>query len=493
MVTTTSSAPPSTRTAHTAAESHRRWSRGPGWPRQVRARILGWYALLLFAAIVTSIILERQILLTRIDRRIDRQLSERAGELAQLATNAPGGRTDVDSVRLLLDSFLAKHEPARGESFLAFVDGRPYRTVLTGAAAPLSEWLARWAGLKRAARGALSTSRGPARYVAVPIGAGESRGVLVAMADPTDERSDAEAAVTVLAVISLSVLAVSSLFAWIVAGHVLAPIQDVTDAARNLSERDLSERIDVQGDDEVAELAKTFNAMLDRLENAFRTRRDFLNDVSHELRTPITIIRGNLELMGEDPQERREVLALVTDELDRMARLVNDLLVLARAEQPGFLQVQPVDIAELTESVAIKLRGLAPRDWRIESIAPVTIQGDRDRLTQALVNLASNAVAHTKEGDPIHLGSLNGGGHVRLWVRDEGPGVDPAMQNRLFERFQSRPSANGATGKTRASGLGLGLAIVRAIAEAHGGKVTVASEPGHGATFELTLPKGGAA
>jgi len=486
MVATSIEPDPTTTTVTEARASGARW---PGWPRQVRARILGWYALLLLAAIVTSIVLERQILLTRIDHRIDRQLTERAAELSRLAATAPQGRSDADSVTLLLDSFLAHHEPTRGESFLAFVNGRAHRTVVTSAGAPPPEWLARWSTLARPERGALSTTHGPARYVAVPIGAGTSRGVLVAMADPTDERSDAGAAVAVLAVVSLSVLAVSSLLAWIVAGHVLSPIEEVTAAARTLSERDLSERIDVEGDDEVAELARTFNSMLDRLEKAFLTRRDFLNDVSHELRTPITIIRGSLELMGEDPTERREVLALVTEELDRMARLVNDLLVLARAEQPGFLQVQPVDIAELTESVVGKLRGLAPRDWRVEAVAPVTIQADRDRLTQALVNLASNAVAQTSDGDPIHLGSSNGGGDVKLWVRDEGPGLDPAVQPRIFERFHSPPSANG---KARPGGLGLGLAIVRAIAEAHGGRVTVASEPGRGATFELTLPKGGA-
>ncbi len=496
----TSAASPSTPSTASAAESRSpRPRRGPGWPRQVRARILGWYVFLLFAAIVTSIVLERQILLTRIDRRIDRQLSDRAEELSRLAVDVPGGRTDTESVRLLLDSFLEEQKPVRGESFLAFVEGRAYRTVLTSAAAPLPEWLARWASLTSADHGALTTTRGSARYVAVPIGAGESRGSLVAMADPTDDRNDAEAAVAVLAVISLSVLAVSSLFAWIVAGHVLAPIQDVTGAARNLSERDLSQRIDVEGDDEVAELARTFNSMLDRLEKAFRTRRDFLNDVSHELRTPITIIRGHLELMGDDPEERREVLSLVTEELDRMARLVNDLLVLARAEQPGFLQLRPVDVAELTESVASKLHGLARRDWRVDAVAPVTIEADRDRLTQALVNLAANAVAQTREGDPIHLGSRNGDGVVRLWVRDEGPGLDPAVQQRILERFQSPPSANRRAkpgGPERPSerggpGLGLGLAIVRAIAEAHGGKVTVSSEPGRGATFELTLPNGG--
>ncbi|HUQ38590.1 MAG TPA: HAMP domain-containing sensor histidine kinase [Acidimicrobiales bacterium] len=273
------------------------------------------------------------------------------------------------------------------------------------------------------------------------------------------------------------------MFAWILAGNVLAPVGAVTALARRLSERHLSERIPVEGDDEVAELARTFNTMLDRVEDAFRTKRDFLNDVSHEMRTPITIVRGHLELMGDDPDERREVVALVTEELDRMARLVDDLLVLARAEQPGFLRLATVDVADLTSSVAAKLRGLAPREWVVGATATDTVMtGDPDRLTQAMLNLASNAVSQTDAGSSIRIGSRQEGDKVALWVSDDGPGMSPEVQGRIFERFASGGS------KGAGNGTGLGLAIVRAIAEAHRGQVTVTSAPGEGATFTLLLP-----
>jgi signal transduction histidine kinase len=160
--------------------------------------------------------------------------------------------------------------------------------------------------------------------------------------------------------------------------------------------------------------------------------------------------------------------------------------VLARAEQPGFLRVGAVDVADLTASVAAKLRGLAARDWIVESTADGTvITADGDRLTQAMLNLASNAVSQTEPGAAIRVGSRRDGAAVALWVSDDGPGMVPAVQARIFERFAS----GGSRGAH--NGTGLGLAIVRAIAEAHRGQVGVTSTPGEGATFTLLLPVDG--
>jgi signal transduction histidine kinase len=275
----------------------------------------------------------------------------------------------------------------------------------------------------------------------------------------------------------------ASLAAWIAAGRVLRPVRLLTAAAREIDDRTWSERIPVEGDDEVAELARTFNDMLDRLEEAFSTQRRFIDDAGHELRTPITIIRGHLELLGDDAAERRETTALVMDELDRMARIVDDLLVLAKAEQPDFIDRHPLDVAELTEELAAKASALGDRGWRLESLARVVVDADRQRLTQAVMNLARNAAEHTPAGTPVHLGSRADPGEVRLWVRDEGPGIAEADQAWIFERF-----ARGGAGRRRTEGAGLGLAIVRAIAEAHGGRVELESAPGNGSTFAIVLP-----
>jgi signal transduction histidine kinase len=224
--------------------------------------------------------------------------------------------------------------------------------------------------------------------------------------------------------------------------------------------------------------------MLDRLEAAFRTQRDFIDDASHGLRTPITVVRGHLELLEDDPEQRANTIALVTDELDRMARIVNDLLDLAKAQHPDFLDLEVVDVEALTLDVVQKAKALGSRAWRLEAGRSGRIVADRQRLTQALLQLAQNAVRHTTEGQTVRIGWDVAEGTARLWVTDEGPGIPPEEHGRIFNRFAraSRMSQDGS------GGAGLGLPIVRAIAEAHHGRVDLQSASGEGATFTLILP-----
>ena len=148
-----------------------------------------------------------------------------------------------------------------------------------------------------------------------------------------------------------------------------------------------------------------------------------MSDASHELRTPITIVRGHLELLGDDPQERRETIALVTDELDRMSRFVNDLLLLAKAERQDFLRVEEVELGALTDELLDKATGLGARKLGAGRRAPRrACQADRQRLTQAIMGLAQNAVQHTADGDAMWIGTGVDAGEVSLWVRDSGPG-----------------------------------------------------------------------
>jgi signal transduction histidine kinase len=238
----------------------------------------------------------------------------------------------------------------------------------------------------------------------------------------------------------------------------------------------------VEGDDEISRLAATFNEMLDRLETAFTVQRAFIDDAGHELRTPITIIRGHLDVMSDDPEDRAETMALVSDELDRMARIVDDLLLLAKAEQPDFLQKRPVELADLTTEILVKSRALGDRSWQLDACAEGTLHLDPQRVTQAVLNLARNSVEHTTEGAEIGIGSEWSDDGARLWVRDTGIGVNDTEKERIFERF-----ARGRFGR-RSEGAGLGLAIVTTIAAAHGGRVDLDSAPGDGATFFIILP-----
>jgi signal transduction histidine kinase len=278
------------------------------------------------------------------------------------------------------------------------------------------------------------------------------------------------------------VLLIASALAWVIAGRVLAPLRTLRTTAQAITETDLTRRLDVHGDDEIAELGRTFNAMLDRLEAAFASQRALVSDAGHELRTPITIVRGHLELLGDDPAEREETISLVTDELDRMARFVDDLLLLAKAEQTDFLRPGPLDLDVLTDELYAKAKALADRDWRLAGSGTGRLVADRQRLTQAVVQLAQNAVQHTEPGDRIALGSAIHDGAARLWVADSGPGVPDHEQAAIFDRFHR------GSDRRRSDGAGLGLAIVRAIAEAHGGRVELDSRAGHGATFTLIVP-----
>lgn len=455
-----------------------------------RARILGWFVLLLVLATVASLLLQRRILHDRLDSRIDSQLTVAAENFREVSRTSPGGvdATPQEETAAIFDAFLRQNAPAEGIAYFSFVDGEAYKASF-GAPASLDRdqrILDAVAATRTSTRAEIDTAAGPARYLAVPVETeGAVQGVLVIAAFPREAREEVEAAVRVAAAVSLSVLFGVSVLGWVVAGRVLAPVRLVTQTAQRITETDLSRRIVAEGDDEVARLASTFNSMLTRLEAAFRSQREFLSDAGHELRTPITVIRGQLEVLGDDPDERRETIALVTDELDRMSRIVDDLSLLASFERPGFLRTEAVALPAFMPEVLAKAEVLAHRSWALEATADTTISADRQLLTQAVMNLATNATKYTTTGAVIALGSSVDDGHARIWVRDEGSGIPSEEQARIFERF-----ARGQ-GQRRDTGSGLGLAIVRSIAVAHGGQVEVDSEPGRGSTFTLVLPTDG--
>jgi signal transduction histidine kinase len=232
-------------------------------------------------------------------------------------------------------------------------------------------------------------------------------------------------------------------------------------------------------------MARSFNAMLDRLETVFRSEREFVQDASHELRDPLTICRGHLELLGDDPEEQRETVALVMDELDRMSRVVDDLSLLAEVEQPDFVQPELIDLEPFTHELVAKAGALAARDWLLDDAAEGVVLADRHRLTEAVMNLAQNAVQHTLVDQTGAIGTAARGDEVHIWVRDAGSGISSADQARIFDRFK-----RGTGAHRRYRGGGLGLSIVKAIAEAHGGRVELESRLGEGSKFTIVVPHG---
>lgn len=198
----------------------------------------------------------------------------------------------------------------------------------------------------------------------------------------------------------------------------------------------------------------------------------------------MTIVRGHLELMdAEDPDDVRATRALALDELDRMSRLVDDLLTLAKAERSDFVQPRAADIGRLTDETLEKARGLAQRRWTLDHLADVEAILDPQRVAQAWLQLASNAVKYSPDGTPIALGSAVRRGELRLWVRDQGIGISPHERDLVLARF-----GRGSGAPLRADGAGLGLAIVDKIVTAHGGRVDIESTPGQGSTIALVLP-----
>jgi two-component system, OmpR family, sensor kinase len=455
--------------------------------RGARTRILAAFVILLAFSTLLSVLAIRQVLLVRTADRVDAALTQEVEEFRTLVqgNNPADGTPFRGRLRLIFETFFDRNVPGAGETLVAYVDGAQYRveSPASGGAIPEGAHPSRWATLDRPERGNIETSVGTVRYLAVPIEGSTVDGVFVVAASLTNERREVEEAVRLAALVLISVLLIASVLAWVVAGRVLAPLRLLAETARSIGESDLTRRIPVTGRDEIADLSRTFNAMLDRLQAAFAAQRQFVSDASHELRTPITIVRGQLELLGDDPDERRETVALVTDELDRMSRFVDDLLVLAKAERDDFLRVAEVELGALTDELFDKARTLGHRDWRLDARGDAIIVADRQRITQAIMGLAQNAVQHTSDDEPIWLGSEANHREVRLWVRDTGPGISADDQERIFARF-----ARAAASRRRSEGAGLGLAIVKAIAEAHGGRAGVSSRPGAGATFTITIP-----
>jgi len=270
---------------------------------------------------------------------------------------------------------------------------------------------------------------------------------------------------------------------WWQSGRLLSPLRTLRATADRIGATDLSQRLPVRGNDDITALTRTVNGMLERLEAAFVSQKRFLDDAGHELRTPLTVLSGHLELLDTtSPDEVEATRKLLLDEVDRMARLTRDLILLAKSDRPDFLRIERVDLTELTEDLVAKARGLGDRDWKHGGAPSIRVDMDRQLITQAVLQLADNAVKHTQEGDEIAIGASLAGELVRIWVGDSGPGVPPADREHIFERF-----GRGVVAEND-EGFGLGLSIVSAIVAGHRGTVRVEDAPSGGALFVLTLP-----
>jgi signal transduction histidine kinase len=337
---------------------------------------------------------------------------------------------------------------------------------------------------RRAAVGPVTVERlrtpvGDVRVLGVPA-AGGAAAVAESLAEPDRELTRLGALLLIAGPLAL---ALAALAGHQVAGAALRPVDRMRARARSITERNLSERLPVPpANDEVGRLGTTLNELLARLELAVAAERRVVADASHELRTPLTILRTELQLAlrGErDAAQLRAALTSALDETERLGRLADDLLVLARADEGALpLRARPLDVRVLLEERAQRLRTVVEesgRGVRVEAPAGAVVAADPDRAAQAVDNLALNAANHGR--GTITLRAHPAGEEVELHVLDEGPGFGSGGVTRAFERFSG-------------DGIGLGLPIVEAIAQAHGGRAGARDRPEGGADAWISLPAG---
>jgi signal transduction histidine kinase len=292
------------------------------------------------------------------------------------------------------------------------------------------------------------------------------------------------------AIALIAMTAFSVLLGWLVAGRALRGLQQITSAARSVSQDNLDQRIALEGPrDELKELADTFDAMLERLSSAFASQQRFVANASHELRTPLTVMRTELEVTLADPNatnaELRAMAETVHDTLDRTERLVQALLTLARSEG-AVSRRDAVDLA-VAARLALDHTAREAQSARLDvatDLHAAPVRGDRRLLERLVANLVENAVGHNRPGGRVSVSTSTRNGHSVVEVVNDGDTLDPATLPRLLEPFQRID--RGA----RSDGAGLGLSIVRSVAHAHGGTVALAACPSGGLRATVTLPRG---
>ena len=277
----------------------------------------------------------------------------------------------------------------------------------------------------------------------------------------------------------------------LIAGRALRPVATMTQTAHTIAaSRGFSRRVpEPQRQDELGQLARTFNEMLGSLEEAYRAQQRFVADASHELRAPLTAIQGNIELLARFPEmpadEREEALTYLESESRRLSRMVGELLTLARADAGQTLERRTVELdAVLLEAVTEMRRLSAHHRVAVDDVEPISVEGDRDRLKQLVLILLDNALKYTPEAGQVRISLGRSGGLATLAVRDDGIGIPAEALPHVFERFYRADPARGRD----PGGTGLGLSIARWIVEQHGGEISIQSTVGSGTTVTASLP-----
>jgi len=461
----------------------------------VRSRLLitmlALMSAVLLAAGATGYLLER----IAVERSAATQLDREAGEFASLAATAVDPETGrpFETTSALLRTAIQQRVLGTADGVLGIVAGKIEWTAYTGVALRLEDHpdlvaeVLKHTAEATTTQGRLSTEGHDFLYLVMPVrnGSGGEGGALVRAIDLTVAYRPLDATYAWYSVAALIVALLAGLVAWAVMGRLLSPIARLREAADSIGEDDLTGRIPVRGSDDLSALTATINRMLDRIQTLVEGQRQLADDVGHELRTPLTILRGHLELLdATDPEQVAATRSLALEEIDRMNRLTDDLILLASSQRSDFVVPAEANIAELTDETFELVGKLGHRRWDVDALAEVKVKLDAQRIRQAWLQLADNAVKYSPADSSVAIGSEVRGEHLWLWVRDHGPGIAEAEQSRILER-NTRGRFAIASGR---QGRGLGLAIVTKITTAHGGRLDISPAPGGGSIFALVLP-----
>lgn len=469
----------------------------------LRLRLALWYGVLTGALILLVCTYSYAVHSRAHYDEIDGVLAGAAEHVAEelAAARTPGERAAVAHASALLGSAVRVYG-ADGALRLQSEVGASaplvdLRTALAGASSTPYPVVARLAPTLHAAahrRGTFGLVHGEQRWrlYALPLAGGTEHLIALAPLGMIDASVRRFGWLMVLMAVVGSTLVF--LVGWGVAAHALRPIAALTDAAGAIARsREFSSRVSVDSmqptRDELGRLAETFNEMLASLEQAYSTQRRFVSDASHELRAPLTAIQANLELLRDRKDmpaaERERATSEAAREAGRMARLVADLLALARADTGTALHREPVELDRVLMDVVGEARHLANgQRLEIGTLQPSTIEGDPDRIKQLLLILVDNAVKYTPPGGRVRLSLSRDENAATFVVKDTGIGIPPDELPRVFERFyRADPARSRDPG-----GTGLGLPIARWIAGQHGGTVELESTPGRGTTATVRLP-----
>ncbi|MCP2266291.1 sensor histidine kinase [Promicromonospora thailandica] len=469
--------------------------RRPTVRAKVVAVVVAVTAVGLFGAGLLTHAIQTQQIMDDISEDFDQEIRE----LQRLASDGvdPDTGEPFRGAGRLMSVAMERNVPGSDEMFVSYLDGELQQSNPPTSSRVVAEsdvvqdvvdGLTPQSG--RTVQREIDTEIGRVWFVVVPVTVPDRQEVgAYVLASALDRALDAEYSVMrTYAIVCSVALVLLGLSAWIVISRLLRPLRQLSATATRVTETDLAQRVPVATEDDLGDLAGAFNTMLDRLSTAIETQRRFLDDAGHELRTPLTVLRGHLEVLDpDDPADVRETRDLLLDETARMGQIVEELVLLARSERSDFVTPAPVDLGRLTDDVHDKARALGARRWVVDARADVEVVADAHRLTQAVLQLADNAVKFTGPDDEVGIGTEVVGRRVRLWVRDTGPGVPPDEAERIFDRFARGGDTGGVPGS------GLGLAIVRAIAQGHGGDVAVERPAGGGARFVMTWPATGEA